>query len=233
MDTFLGNLWHLLNPALQIIVYWVVFGLVLGTDRGVDNFVPFLAIGIFSFQFMRSVIIKGSKSLIANRGLIQSISFPLATLPMSALVSELVALVFPLLVMLTVAILSAELPRLSWVLVVPIIGLMSLFSLGMAFVTARITFHVRDFTNILDFIFRMLFYFSGVIFLVDRFVTDPALLRLVYLNPFVDLLYMQRWAVMGMPVSGLAVASGFAWAFGGLILGYLFFRAREGEYGRE
>jgi teichoic acid transport system permease protein len=233
MNTVLGNLWHLLNPCLQILVYWVVFGLVLGTDRGVDNFLPFLAIGIFSFQFMRRVIIQGSKSIIANRGLIQSISLPLATLPMASLASELVAYAFPLLVMLGVAIASGELPTLSWLLVVPIVGLMSMFSLGMAFVTARITFHVRDFTNLLDFLFRMLFYFSGVIFLVDRFVPDPALRHLVNLNPFVDFLYLQRWAVMGMPVAGLAVISAFVWAFGGLLFGYLYFRRREGEYGRE
>jgi teichoic acid transport system permease protein len=41
-DTVLGNVWHLLNPALQISVYFVVFGLILGTDRGIDNFLPFL-----------------------------------------------------------------------------------------------------------------------------------------------------------------------------------------------
>ena len=233
IDTVLGNLWHVLNPSLQVLIYFLVFGQILGVDRGVDNFLPFVGIGIFSFTFMRRVVIQGSKSLISNQGLIQSISFPLATLPMSVLASELVAYASPLTVMLAVAVVTGEPITLSWLLVLPIVGLMALFSLGLAFVAARITFHVRDFQNILDFLFRMAFYFSGVIFLVDRFVADPGLRRIAKLNPFLDLLYLQRWAVMGMEIEPYVAVAAVLWSIASVLFGYLYFRAREKDYGRD
>ena len=52
INTALGNLWHLLNPLLTVGTFYLVFGLVLGTDRGVDNFLLFLTVGIFFFQFI-------------------------------------------------------------------------------------------------------------------------------------------------------------------------------------
>lgn len=233
IDTVLGNLWHVLNPSLQVLIYFLVFGRILGVDRGVDNFLPFVAIGIFSFTFMRRVVIQGSKSIVSNQGLIQSISFPLATLPMSVLVTELVAFASPLAVMLGVAILTGEPVTITWVLILPVVFLMSIFSLGLAFIAARVTYAVRDFQNVLDFLFRMAFYFSGVIFLVDRYIPDPNLRRIANLNPFLDLLYMQRWAVAGMDIEPLAVVSGLVWSFATVLFGYLFFRAREREYGRD
>src|SRR5680860_814353 len=36
--TLLGNMWHLLNPLLTVAVYYFVFGKLLHTDRGIDNF---------------------------------------------------------------------------------------------------------------------------------------------------------------------------------------------------
>jgi teichoic acid transport system permease protein len=233
MDTFLGNLWHLFNPALQIFVYFIVFGQILGTDRGVDNFIPFLAIGIFSFGFIRSIAMSGAKSLVSNSGLIKTISFPLTTLPISVAVSELVAFGFPLAVMLGVAVLTGEFPALTWLAIAPIIGLQWLFAVGLGFMAARITFHVRDFQNILGFLFRMAFYFSGVLFLVDRFVPNPTARHIVNFNPFFDYLSLQRWAVMGDPVPGAVVAAAFMWAIVTPVLGFVWFRRKEGEYGRE
>ena len=93
------------------------------------------------------------------------------------------------------------------------------------------TFHFPDFDNILVFLFRMAFYFSGVLFLVDRYVTDPFLRNLADLNPLLDYLSLYRWAIMDMPVSSLVIWSAIAWALVGLIGGYLFFRAKESQYG--
>jgi teichoic acid transport system permease protein len=64
MNTVLGNAWHLLNPILSIAVYYVIFGLVLQTDRGVTNFIAFLAVGVFVFQFTQKSTTSGSNSIV-------------------------------------------------------------------------------------------------------------------------------------------------------------------------
>jgi len=231
MDTFLGNLWHLLNPALRVLVYFVVFGVILNTSRGVDNFLSFVAIGVFAYSFMRSSVVGGARSIVGSRGLIQSFDFPRALLPISRTGAELAAFIPPMIVMFAVALSTGETLSLRWFLIPLILAIQVMFSLGMAFFAARLTFHFPDFNNILEFVFRMAFYFSGVLFLVDRYVTDPTLRTIADLNPLLDYLSLYRWAIMDMPVSSLLVVSAIAWAFLGLPAGYLWFRRRETSYG--
>ena len=72
----LGNLWHLLNPALSIAIYYVIFGLLLDTTRGVDNFILFITIGIFVFQYTQRATTQGATSITQNLGLLKAIRFP-------------------------------------------------------------------------------------------------------------------------------------------------------------
>ena len=49
MDTLLGNFWYLLNPALQTSVYFLVFGLLFDANRGIDDYLAYLVIGVLTF----------------------------------------------------------------------------------------------------------------------------------------------------------------------------------------
>ena len=67
LNTILGGLWNVLNPLLQVGVYWLIFGVLLGTDRGVTNFVGFLAVGIFTYQFSQRSFLGGASSISSVR----------------------------------------------------------------------------------------------------------------------------------------------------------------------
>mgnify|MGYP000891449675 CR=1 FL=1 len=60
-DDRLGVLWHLLNPLFLVVSYFLIFGLLLETRRGVDNFIAFLSIGVVVFGFSSSAITTGSE----------------------------------------------------------------------------------------------------------------------------------------------------------------------------
>src|SRR5688572_2784464 len=81
-NTVLGGLWHLLNPLLQMGVYYLVFGVILDVNRGVDNFLGFIAIGVFTFHFTTKSVTAGAKAITSNEGLIRAIMFPRAILPL-------------------------------------------------------------------------------------------------------------------------------------------------------
>ena len=49
--SFLGQAWQLLTPLLNIAVYYLIFGLLLKTNRGVSNYIAFLSVGVFFFAF--------------------------------------------------------------------------------------------------------------------------------------------------------------------------------------
>ncbi len=82
-DTLLGNLWHLGNPLLSVAVYYLIFGVVLGVTRGIDNYILWLSIGVFAFGLTTSTVLGGATSIASNKGLIRSIRFPRALLTVS------------------------------------------------------------------------------------------------------------------------------------------------------
>jgi len=231
MNTVFGNLWHLLNPALSIAVYYVIFGLVLSTTRGVDNYITFLAIGVLGFQFTVKAITTSSNSLLSNAGLLRSISFPRAMLPLTANMTEAIAFLPNLLIIFVVALLQGVEPSTLWLMVFPLLIVQTLLNTGLSLVAARLTHQFRDVQNILPYVFRLIFYGSGVLFFVGAYVEDPTLRWLFYVNPIFCILTLYRWAILGMTADLFEIASLGIWTFLAVVIGFWYFRRGEASYG--
>ena len=81
--SFLGQAWQLLTPLLNILVYYLIFGLLLHTNRGIPNYIAFLSVGVFVFSFCQNSLVSGARSITSNLGLVRALQFPRAVLPMS------------------------------------------------------------------------------------------------------------------------------------------------------
>lgn len=231
MNTILGNAWHLLNPILQVAVYYLIFGLVLDTRRGVDNFITFVAIGVFVFGFTQRSTIAGANSIRRNRGLMASINFPRAMLPLSTTLTETLAYLPTLLVVLPVALLSGEPLRATWLLLLPLLALQALFNAGIAMLAARATTHFPDFEQVLPFVFRLLFYASGIIFSVEAYAGGTSYAWIFDINPIYGLASLGRFAVLGGSADPVWWISSVAWTLALLMIGFVWFRRGENQYG--
>ncbi|MEP1125024.1 MAG: ABC transporter permease [Ilumatobacter sp.] len=234
ITSVLGSFWHLLNPALTIGVYFIIFGVVIKTDRGVDDFLLFLTIGLFVFQFGQKSTIDGSRSIINNKGLIKAVRFPRALLPISSTVTEALASIPTFVVAYIVALVSGTDITWRWLMLPPLLLLMTLFNVGTAMVAARLTTHFADTTQILPFIFRLALYMSGVIFSVDAYVEDNPLANTLFtLNPYYCFITLARWSISAGNLQTDLLVSAFAWSVVSLVGGFLWFRAAEERYARD
>src|SRR5215213_5128321 len=130
--TRLGQVWQLLTPLLNAGVYLLLFGVLLNTSRGVDNFVAFLVIGVFIFHFSQRSVRHGADSISSNLGLIRALHFPRAALPLAYTLTELQQLVGALVVMTGVVLITGEPITLRWLLVPVAVGLQSVFNAGLS-----------------------------------------------------------------------------------------------------
>ena len=234
VTSVLGNLWHLLNPILSIAVYYVIFGLLLKTTRGVENYILFLTIGLFLFQYTQKATMDGARSIVANAGLIKAIRFPRALLPITATVTETLASLSTFVVLYAVALVTGETITWRWLMLPGLIGMMFVFNLGAAMIAARMTTHFQDTTQILPFVFRLLLYASGVIFSVDAYTQDnPAVRALFTLNPMYCFITLGRWCIMAGNLRGSLLASATIWTVSILVVGFFWFRAAEERYARD
>jgi len=234
LNTTLGNLWHLLNPILLTATYYLVFGVVLNAHRGEENFITFLTIGIFSFYYTQRTVTSAARSITRNRGLLSSIYFPRAILPLGSVISQTIALMPALLVVFIVATLSGQRPHLRWVLVVPILAGQAVLNLGLSLIISRLAARFRDVVNLLTFAFRLLLYASGVLYPVSRWVSDHSGWKVFFdWNPIYAFITMHRYAVLGSEMSGTLLLSAAVWASAALAAGSWYFLRGELEYGRD
>ena len=231
MNSVLGNIWHLLNPLLQITVYYVIFGVVLKVDRGVDNFITFLAIGTLAFTFCQRSTLSGAGSIVKNLGLIRAVEFPRAVLPFTSTLTETLSMLPSLLVIGVVAVATGETPSPRWLLLIPVMGVLAIFSLGAALFAARATSVVRDVQQILPFVFRILLYASGVLFSAAEYA-EGSYRWFFTLNPVYAFLTIARWTILGSDVSLSLLLSAGIWTVVLTVTGFLWFRAGEASYGR-
>jgi teichoic acid transport system permease protein len=231
---FLGQAWQLLTPLLNIVVYYLIFGLLLHTNRGVPNYIAFLSVGVFVFGFCTTALVSGSRAITGNVGLVRALQFPRAVLPVSVTLVAFLRLVTSLVVLIPIVLLTGQRPMWHWVLLIPALGLLAMFCLGMAFAVARIGARVPDLAEILPFFTRIWMYVAGVMFSVRVFTSGhPGWVSFVMNNdPATVYLALARNALLaGNPAPLSTWLLGIAWAFGLLAVSYLYFWRGEEEYG--
>lgn len=234
----LGQVWQVLTPLLNAAVYYLIFGLLLGTRRGIEKYPAFLITGVFIFTFTQQSVMAGTRSIADNLGLIRALHFPRACLPIAFTLIQLQQLLVSMVVLLVVVLLTGEVPAWSWLLVVPALVLQSVFNTGLALVMARVGSKVRDMTQLMPFIMRTWLYTSGVFYSIDHVVKDvPYAVGLVLdVNPAAVFINLMRFALMdsvdsaSLPPHVWAVAAGWALLMG--VAGFVYFWKAEESYGR-
>ena len=232
--SFLGQAWQLLTPLLNAAVYYLIFGVLLHTKRGVHNYVAFLVIGIFIFTFTQTSLIGGARAISSNVGLTRVLHFPRAVLPVSSTLVALQRLVYSLIILLPIVLITGERPRWQWLLLVPAIALQSMFCLGLAFFIARIGARIPDTSQLLPFLIRTWLYVSGVFYSIQAFAADhPHWVKvLLEINPGAVYVELVRAALIEGPRPHHLWWLAVGWAIAVLVLGYLFFWQAEEQYGR-
>jgi teichoic acid transport system permease protein len=242
-NNYLGQGWNILNPLLYAVVYFAVFGVLLGTRRDVENFLAFLVIGVFLFRFVATAFSGGAKAISGNLSLVRSLHFPRALLPISSTLTEFIVLMPAVVVMSVIVAFSGFVYpdvddglRWSWLLLPAAIVLLFLFCTGCSLLIARLVAEVRDLGNLLPFVTRLLFYLSGVFYSIEVRFGDALgpLLPYAEHQPVAVYLYLARSSMLDeFAIDGTMWLLGIGWAILFLIGGFLVFWRAEERYGRD
>lgn len=232
-NMFLGQLWLVLNPILQVAVYAFIFGVVLQVSRGIDNFIGFLIIGVIFFGFITSGLTTGSTLIKSSRSMISSFKFPRAAVVFSSGLRSFLDNLIPACVAVIGAILFQLDQPLHWtiVFVVPLYLMVHMFMTGLMFFTARAVAFVPDLKAVVNIVTRGLFFLSGVFFSIERFDFNPVIQQIMIANPIYQFLSAVRSVVMAGHIPGWGVWGYLLlWTFATFILGFIYFWRAEEKY---
>jgi teichoic acid transport system permease protein len=234
----LGQIWQVMTPLLNAAVYYLVFGMLLQTNRGIQNYIAYLCTGIFTFQFTQSAVLSGTRAVSGNLGLIRALQFPRACLPLALTIVQLQELVVSMVVLAFIILSTGEPLTLKWLLVLPILVLQTAFNAGLAMLLARWGCKTTDLSQLMPFVIRTWMYMSGVFWSVQTVGAHlpQAVRTLLNVNPALVFNELMRYALMdSVRASSLThhiwlLALGWAVVTGAV--GYVHFWRAEEEYGR-
>jgi teichoic acid transport system permease protein len=198
----LGQLWQVLTPLLNAGVYYLIFGLLLGTNRGVPDYISFLVTGIFVFNFTQRAFITSSQVIRETLPLIRALYFPRACLPLGYVLIELQQLILSFAVLFVIILLRGEPPTWYWLLIFPILALQSVFNVGAGLILARWGSGFDDVSQLLPFIVRTWLYVSGVVFSLQSLslkvplIRHPNIAYLLQINPAAVYVTLVRYALL-------------------------------------
>ncbi|OLZ70006.1 ABC transporter [Streptomyces sp. IMTB 2501] len=236
----LGQIWQVMTPLLNAAVYYFIFGVLMGTKKGVPDYIPFLVTGVFVWTFTQSSIQVGTRAISGNLGLVRALHFPRAALPISFCIQQLQQLLFSM-AALVVILLSLGVPiSVSWLLVIPALVLQFLFNAGMAMIMARMGAKTPDIAQLMPFVLRTWMYVSGVMWSIHTLTKKDHLPHIVTIlletNPAAVYIDLMRYALIAsfhakqLPPHVWSLAVGWALAAG--VGGFIYFWKAEEKYGR-
>ncbi len=224
-QTILGFSWAILNPAVQIVVFSIIFGRVAKIDTDGIPYVLFSTVAIIPWAYMSEAMAKASGSLVAGKQLLGKIYFPRVMFPMTPILAKLVDFTISLSILVLVMIYFQVTP--TWnLLLLPILFLaMMLVPAGIGMWLAALAIRYRDVKFAMGFLIKLLIYSAPILYSASAI---PENFRFWYsLNPLVAVIEGFRAALLGTPFEWQFIIPGLAMSVLVFLSGAIYFRRME------
>ncbi|WP_077614029.1 ABC transporter permease [Caenibacillus caldisaponilyticus] len=204
-NNYLGILWEIINPMIQIGIYWFVFGFGIrgsGKHYNIDS-IPFhhwLFAGFVIWFFINQAIVQGSKSIYSRIRTIAKMSFPLSVIPTYVIVSKFYQHLMFLAVIYVILLLSGESVSVYIVQLPYFMFAVLMFVIALSLITSTLATIVRDVQMIVQSIVRMLLYLTPVLWTSKNALVQTVML----INPITYVVDGYRAALLGTSWYGVA-----------------------------
>jgi lipopolysaccharide transport system permease protein len=224
-QTILGLSWAILQPAIHIVIFTIIFGKVakIGTD-GIP-YVLFSSVAIIPWNYIAQSMTQSSHSLISGQNMLGKIYFPRLVFPIAPILSKLVNFGISLLIVSGIMIYYRVSPTVNLLYLPVFIVMMMLVPAAVGLWLSSLAIRFRDVQHIMPFFIQLLMYTAPIIYSAS---TIPEHYRIFYsLNPLVGVIEGFRACMLGMPIPWHYVWPGTVVGVLLLFTGALYFRRME------
>jgi ABC-2 type transport system permease protein len=230
-DSALGYFWSLAKPLALFSVLYIVFGRFFKLNAGLKHYPLYLLTGIVLWTFFIDATSLTLNSMVARASLLRKLSFPKLVVPMSTTLTAGITFCVNLIVIAAFVGANRLIPQVSWLLMIPLLVELYLFTLGVGLILATLFVRFRDTGQVWELLGQLLFYASPIIIPVA--FLPPWFRPISFLNPFVQIMQdMRLLLIYDMPVTTASAVLGgpvgqllpIAIALATFVFGIVFFR---------
>jgi lipopolysaccharide transport system permease protein len=220
-----GYLWALIVPAMQIILFSVVFGGLLGLDSDGRAYPLLVTVAVIPWGYMASTLDATSNCLVVNSGMLAKIYFPRAIFLLNSVFGNLIPFLISQVLVIGVMIYFQVIPTDQILFLPAIILLMMLTPLSIGIWLASLAVRFRDVKIAMNLAMRMLIYTVPVMYQSDKIPED---IRQWYiLNPFVGVIEGFYSCLLGTPFQMDSLMTSVVVTLVLLVTGSIYFRRME------
>ncbi len=172
-NSALGFAWSMLNPALTLVVYYIVFQIVF--KNGIPQFAIFLLCGLVLWNFFSSALSGATTSVVANAGIVKKVAFPREVLPLASVGSSLVFLFLQAVVLIVALAIARDIPAFTYLpLLIPALVDLVLLASALAVFLAAVNVYYRDTQHLLEILLMAWFWATPVVYAYETLAVPLA-----------------------------------------------------------
>src|SRR5690625_3941436 len=196
---YLGTFWQFLNPALQVAIYYTVFGIGLRGGSDIDGvpFIAWLVLGLIPWFFIAPTMIQGSNSVHQKVNLVTKMNFPVSLLPTIRIVGNSYQIIVLLFILFLVILLNGIFPTIYLLQLPYYLFCLYAFLFSFTILISTIATLIRDYQVLLQSMMRMLFYLSPILWNPEGERVPDWLSSILKLNPFYYIIQGVRRSFLG------------------------------------
>ncbi|HXQ21353.1 MAG TPA: hypothetical protein VN812_06745 [Candidatus Acidoferrales bacterium] len=189
---YIGYLWWVVEPIIEMAVYYVVFAELL--HRFTEDFVAFLLCGLVAWRWFSATLLKGSTAIVTNQALAAQVFVPKVLFPLITIVVNTVR--FTIVLVLLMVFLNLRGMSITWwyMVIPPLMVVQLLFVAAATILAAAVVPFLPSLEVVLDTGLKIGVFLSGVFF--DVGTLDASWRWWLSLNPMVPLLEAWRNVLM-------------------------------------
>lgn len=229
-QTVIGFLWIILQPLIQMVIFYIILGVLVKVPTGNIPYHLFFLSGFVVWQYFSQVITYSTNSLVGNIGIIVKSYFPRLALPLASVAGLLVDFGISILILLVFLLINGNYPiTIRYLLLPALLIVTTIFSSGVGLLFGALTVVFRDMRHLMNFILMIWMYITPIFFPLS--LVPEKYQFLLYLNPLTSLVEAFRWVFLhqgDLPKVGYLLISFFV-ALLIWFAGAIAFRAMENK----
>ena len=185
-DSALGFLWTLIRPLVQLAIYYLVLGQILGAAKGIPEFAVYVFSGLTLYGLFSEILAGGTASIVGNAGLIKKVYLPREIYPLASVGSALFNFGVQMIVLLFATLIQGAFPlHLDILYFFPSVAVILIWATAFALLLSAANVYLSDMQYLVEVLVLLLMWASPIVYSWQTVATHGAswLLQVYTANP--------------------------------------------------
>jgi ABC-2 type transport system permease protein len=212
-NSVLGFVWSMLNPALYLVIFYIVFTKFLGAS--IPNFPIYLLSGLLAWNLWSGSLGGSVTSLIGNANLVTKVYFPREILPLATIGANLMNFLFQFIVLIgALIVFRYHVGPEALVLVPAALAVEIVMLVGFTLIVAVLNVYFRDVQHLLELVLLAWFWMTPIVY-QSRVVQEKGhtLFHIYLLNPMGTIVLAFQRGIYGQVPGVLPDGATLGWYF--------------------